>query len=217
MRSFADADRPLIYAITDGGATAENFASAVAAISGQVREAVEENVSMVQIREKHLSGKNLFELASVCSKITRGSRTKLLVNDRADIAEAAGADGVHLTGTSIPTSIVRGSFGNELVIGVSVHTAMEAETANQQGADFAVFGPVFETPGKGQAAGIDKLKRVCYLMAAFPIIGLGGIDPSNAGLIIRAGAAGVAGIRAFADRAGFRSIRNSLEHVRTEQ
>ena len=212
MIKLSDEDRPFIYAITDGKGNSDSFPDTLVKITLQVTEAVDENVSMVQIREKHLSGRHLFELASACVAITRGSRTNLLINDRADIASAAGADGVHLTGTSIPASVVRSSFGSDLIIGVSAHTEEEALAARQDGADFVVYGPVFETPGKGSPIGTGQLNLLCSALAPFPVIALGGINAANCRLVIRAGAAGVAGIRSFANRTAFRSLRNSLKH-----
>jgi thiamine-phosphate pyrophosphorylase len=85
----------------------------------------------------------LYELVLRAAKITRGSDTRLLVNDRADIARAAGADGVHLTSQSLPANVVRKMFGPEFVIGVSTHSFEEARAAQAAGADFVVFGPVF--------------------------------------------------------------------------
>ena len=211
-----DEGRPFIYAITAGKATDENFTDTITEITRQVTEAVDENISMVQIREKQLLGRHLFELVSACAEITRGSPTTLLVNDRADIAAAAGADGVHLTGSSIPVSVVRASFGEKLIIGVSVHTAEEAVNASRGGADFVLFGPVFETPGKGPGTGLDVLTRICSALAPFPVIALGGIDAANCSAVIRTGSAGVAGIRSFADRESLRSLRNALEDDRSQ-
>ena len=212
MIKLSDKDRPLVYAITDGRGTDDLFPDTLVKITRQVAEAVDEDVSMVQIREKHLSGRHLFELASACVAITRGSRTNLLINDRADIASAAGADGVHLTGTSIPASVVRSSFGSDLLIGVSTHTGEEALAARREGADFVVYGPVFETPGKGSPIGTGQLNLLCSALAPFPVIALGGIDAMNCGTVIRAGVAGVAGIRSFTNRAAFRTLQNSLQH-----
>ena len=212
--SFAPNDEgPLIYVITDGTATSETFPAAAQRISRQLREAVEEKVSMFQIREKKLCGRHLFELSAACSRITRGSNTKLLINDRVDIAIGAGADGVHLTSHSIPTEAVRKAFGNELLIGRSIHEIKEAEASSKSGSDFVVLGPIFETPGKSRSVGIDDLKRLCLKLSPFPVIGLGGIDSSNCTDVILAGAAGVAGIRNFASPDCIRSLRKSLQNV----
>ena len=203
---------PLIYAITDGSATADDFDRATDRILTLVRAAIAEEIAFIQVREKHLSGKQLFILASRCAKLTRGTSTRLVINDRADIASAAGADGVHLTEISVPVEVIRREFGSDLIIGASVHTSESARSANTAGADFVVYGPVFNTPGKGEAVGLESLARTCSFVAPFPVIGVGGIDASNCRSVIRAGAAGVAGIRSFGDRTSLSSITIALDH-----
>lgn len=159
-------------------------------------------VSLIQLREKNLSARALYELTRRAAKLTRQSSSRLLVNDRADIASAAGADGVHLTSRSLETEVVRRSFGDEFLIGVSTHTLVEARAARDQGADFAVFGPVFETPSKtapGSTVGVDTLRAVALALNPFLLIALGGVTRDNASLALRAGASGVAAIRALGD------------------
>ncbi len=135
-------------------------------------------------------------------ELAQGSATRLLVNDRADIARAAGADGVHLTTQSLSASVVRRCFGSELLVGVSTHSLAEVCAAESEGADFAVFGPVFETPSKaryGGPLGLTRLAEAARTVAPFPVIALGGVTRDNASECLRAGARGVAGIRLFAD------------------
>ncbi len=212
MRTLNDSGGSVVYAITAGKATSDDFDASAERILVQMRTAISEKVNLIQIREKLLSGKQLYEVTSMCSALTRGTSTKLLLNDRADIALSAGADGVHLTETSIPTAVIRKTLGDKLIIGVSVHSKERAVAAGRDGADFAVYGPVFDTPGKGEAIGLESLSGACALAAPFPIIGLGGIDASNCGSVVRAGAAGVAGIRAFGNEKGLRAIREALDH-----
>lgn len=134
--------------------------------------------------------------------MTRNSATRLLVNDRADIALAARADGVHLTARSLSTELVRRVFGSRLLIGVSTHTLGEAREARDGGADFAVFGPVFETESKqayGPPVGLEKLREVAHTLEPFPLLALGGITRENIASVLRAGASGVAGISIFSD------------------
>ncbi len=192
-------DEPAIYLITSGEATPANFDQVSRDILNIVRSAVEERVSLIQVREKRLSARLLFELAVKAAEITRGSSTYLLVNDRADIAVAAKADGVHLTAASLSTKVIRGSFPPDLIISVSTHTAEAARSAANQGADFAVFAPVFETPGKGEPQGLEKLSTVCSDVRPFPVLGLGGIDETNYASVIEAGASGFAAIRFLND------------------
>ncbi|MEP6904408.1 MAG: thiamine phosphate synthase, partial [Actinomycetota bacterium] len=99
--------RPLIYLITGGETTAENFRKKSLQILKLIEKAVEAEVSLIQIREKLLSAKMVFELAAKAAKITKNSKTKLLVNDRADIALAAEADGVHLPANSLSAELIR--------------------------------------------------------------------------------------------------------------
>lgn len=188
-------DRPAIYLITKGEACAENFERSSAEILEIIRVAVEEEISLIQIREKQLSERSLFELAAAAADLTRGSATRLMVNDRADVALAAGADGVHLTARSLSARVIRETFGQDFIIGVSTHSLEAAETAGAEGADFAVFGPVFESPGKGEPRGLSKLSEVCAHLRGFPLIGLGGIDESNYESVLEAGASGFASIR----------------------
>ena len=195
--------RPITYLITGGETSSaarpggEEFRRLLALVGA----AVAARVTLVQLREKNLSGRALYELASAAAGLARGSRTRVLVNDRADIARAAGCDGVHLTTLSLAPRAVRRAFGEGFLIGVSAHTPAEARAARDGGADFAVFGPVFDTPSKrayGPPAGLEALRGAAWELAPFPVVALGGVTTENAADVLRAGAAGVAGIRLFA-------------------
>jgi thiamine-phosphate pyrophosphorylase len=210
MTIFADATGPITYLITDGSASDHVFEDDALRIQTLVSAAIEECVTLIQLREKTLSGKHLFELTSACARLTRNTLTKLLVNDRTDIAVGAGADGVHLTETSIPIAVIREKFGSDLLIGASVHSVIGAKAAAAEGADLAVYGPVFDTPEKGAPVGLDRLAEACSAVAPFPILGLGGIDPSKVKSVLEAGAAGIAAIRSFRDPEAIRSIMRSL-------
>lgn len=199
-------EEPIIYLITKGEARDTNFAETGDDVLEIVRIAVDEKVSLIQIREKRLSGRSLFELAKAAADITRGSATRLLINDRADIALAAKADGVHLAANSISPEVIRANFPREFIIGVSTHTLEAAVDAAKAGADFVVFGPVFETPGKGEPGGLDELHRVCGLLPSFPVIAIGGIDGTNKQSVLDAGAAGFAAIRHLNDPENLRKI-----------
>ena len=145
----------------------------------------------------------LYELVSRCAELTRGSSTRLLVNDRFDVAGATGADGVHLRETSLPPRVVREACGEEFVIGVSTHSLESARAARDGGADFVVFGPVFETESKlayGSPQGLEKLREVATALQGFPVLALGGITIDNAERCIEVGASGFAGISWFTDR-----------------
>src|SRR5215213_11651630 len=199
-----DLPDPILYLITSGATTrattpsSEDFLSVLTL----VRAAVQARVSFIQLREKSLTARALYELASRAAEITRGTATRLLVNDRADIARAARADGVHLTTRSLEASTVRRACGPDFLVGVSTHSLNEARAARDQGADFAVFGPVFDTPSKrayGPPVGLGSLEETARALRPFPVVALGGVDETNAGDCLAAGAEGVAAIRLFAD------------------
>jgi len=154
--------------------------------------AVSNGIEMIQVREKDLSAQELYELVSNIRDITAGSKTRLLVNDRLDVALAAEIDGVHLPANGLPPARVR-RFVKQL--GVSVHTIEEAITAEKAGADFVVFGPVFDSPGK-TAVGVEPLKRVVSSVH-IPVLAIGGVTIANSSEVVAAGAAGIAGIRLF--------------------
>jgi thiamine-phosphate pyrophosphorylase len=196
--------KPILYLIT-AGLTSENStpeSKEFQNILELVSAAAEARVSLLQLREKDLTPLQLFELAKRAAEITRGTATRLLVNDRADVAAAAGADGVHLTTRSIEPRIIRNSFGQDFLIGCSTHSLSEAAAVRDADADFAVLGPVFETGSKAQYGaplGLEKLAESVKQIAPFPIIALGGVSRANAVHCLRAGAAGVAGISLFSD------------------
>jgi thiamine-phosphate pyrophosphorylase len=211
--------RPILYLITSGETTDRTTPSSEAYRNTLqlIQAAVTARIDLVQIREKDLSASVLYDLSTSAAAITRGSATRLLINDRADIAVAAGADGVHLTTRSLVASIVRQTFGDDLLIGVSTHSLEEARTAHEGGADFVVFGPVFATTSKGkhgEPTGLDVLKRICSELSPFPVMALGGLRSDRVTSCIQAGAAGVAGISMFndPDRLGelARGVRQSM-------
>src|SRR5215208_4738641 len=130
-----DRSQPIIYPITSGTTTAETTPHdpQLVSILRLVRAAVAAEVSLFQIREKALAARVLYELTVRAAEITRGSKTRLLVNDRSDIARAAGADGVHLTTHSLPAGVVRRIYGPEFLIGVSTHSLEAAVDAAKAG------------------------------------------------------------------------------------
>lgn len=203
-------DKTLSYLISKGIATEDNFEAARHDILEILGVAVEEEVSMVQIREKKLSARSLFDLAAAAAAITRESSTKLLINDRSDIAAAAGAAGVHLTASSLPADVIRDKFGRKFLIGVSTHTVDAVANAAAMGANFAVFGPVFSTPGKGDGVGAEGLSEACNAAGPFPVLALGGVDAENVDIALRAGASGFAAIRSLNDPDALRYFMRGL-------
>jgi thiamine-phosphate pyrophosphorylase len=209
---------PASYLVSHGATTPETTPASDEFISllALVGAAVEARVDLVQLREKLLRPRVLCELASRCAEITRGTATRLLVNDRADIARAAAADGVHLTTRSLEASVVRRAFGADFLIGVSAHTLAEAREAREGGADFAVFGPVFDTPSKralGPPAGLEALGEVARAVSPFPVFAIGGVTRENTPQVIRAGARGVAAIRLFSDPSSLREAAGEIRDL----
>ena len=154
--------------------------------------AIRNGVDMIQIREKDLAARNLFDLVCRVRDMAAGSKTRVLVNDRLDIALAAGVDGVHLPSNGLPAERVRPLVK---LLGISTHTLDEAIHAERAGADFVVFGPIFDTPGK-RPVGLEPLRTVASQLK-IPVLAIGGINEENSKEILDAGAAGIAGIRLF--------------------
>jgi thiamine-phosphate diphosphorylase len=154
--------------------------------------AVRDGVDMIQVREKTLPAIELLNLASQIRKLAAGTKTRVLVNDRLDVALAANVDGVHLPATGMPPDRVRPFVK---LLGVSTHTVVEAVAAEKAGADFIVFGPIFDTPGKN-SVGLEALREVVAAVR-IPTLGIGGITPVTAEDVLATGAAGIAGIRMF--------------------
>jgi thiamine-phosphate pyrophosphorylase len=156
-------------------------------------------VGAVQLREKDLGDRARWALA--CSARTLLGDTRLLINGRADLARLAGAAGVHLPANEIAVEAARSVAGAGALVGRSTHGVDEVEQAVIEGADYVTFGPLFETPSKPGAhpQGVEMLARACAL--GVPVLAIGGVGERQLEVVARAGATGVAGIRAFQDRA----------------
>jgi len=151
----------------------------------------------IQIREKDLSDRALYELARQARAVLPAS-TRLLVNGRLDIALAAGADGVHLPADGPPAAALRARFGAGVLLGVSTHCIEEVERAQSDGADYVTFGPVYATVSKaryGPPLGTGALRQAASV--GIPVLALGGITLERLDELASTGAAGVAGIRLF--------------------
>lgn len=162
--------------------------------------AIAAGVGAVQLREKDLDGRELYARAEILAARCRASGVALLVNGRVDVALAAAADGVQLPADGLPVAAARG-LGPAHLIGCSVHDA--SELAERAGADFLLFGPVFDTPAKrafGPPQGLDRLAAVVRA-STLPVVAVGGIGPERVADVRRAGAAGVAVIGAILDAA----------------
>jgi thiamine-phosphate pyrophosphorylase len=152
----------------------------------------------VMLREKDLDPDALYNLAVKCRPVFDRHRVTWTVNGSIDVARRAGASGVHLTAAQDPAE-ARGALGASALVGKSVHGVDAAVAAEKAGADYILFGPVFETPAKaryGPPQGLDRLRKVCVTVA-IPVFAVGGITPERAGECVAAGARGVAAISAL--------------------
>jgi thiamine-phosphate pyrophosphorylase len=174
----------------------------------KIAECAAAGVNYVQLREKDLTARELHELARAAMlRIPEDAITRLLINSRIEVALAAGAHGVHLPAHDLLASDARAIFGMagniHAVIGVSTHSAEEVAYAEAHGADFAVFGPVFEKENRSVNNGLESLKFACQrpkVGTPMPLLALGGITVENNHECTQAGAAGVAGIRLFQEK-----------------
>lgn len=156
-------------------------------------------VDYIQVREKHLGARALADLVRRILHLPNPSGTRILVNERTDVALATGAAGVHLPSDSLAPSQVRAITPAGFMVGVSTHTLEEARQADDEGASYIVFGPVFAPLSKTYslpARGLVELERVCR-GTRVPVFALGGITEKNAADCVRAGADGIAGITMF--------------------
>jgi len=189
------------YAITDSSTPAPELLK-------RAQRWAAEGVDFVQLREKHLAAGELAELARAMLKIFSGSKTKLLVNARADVAAATSADGVHLTAhpDELTPEQVRRVFAlagrPAPAVSVSCHSVADVTRAVAAGTDLILFGPVFEKRVAGEVVvrgvGLEALHEAWLAASGVPVLALGGIQQQNMAACREAGAAGVAGIRLFA-------------------
>ncbi len=184
--------RPLLCYITDRHGVGDGN------LLPLIEQALAAGVDLIQIREKDLGTRPLLALAEVAVEKAGGTATRILVNDRLDVALAARADAVHLPGHGFPVAEVRRAYP-KLLIAASCHDLDELRAAEIGGADFAVFGPVFAPLSKTSErppVGIQKLAEAARAVK-IPVLALGGITVENAAECLRTGAAGLAAISLF--------------------
>jgi thiamine-phosphate pyrophosphorylase len=204
----------LLYYITDRPRFAGDESERRRRLLEKIAEAARAGVDYIQLREKDLSARDLETLAQSAVRVVREagatgnqtSATRLLINSRTDVAIACKADGVHLRSVDVAPSDVREIWGPAMpestVIGVSCHSFADVVRANADGADFAVFAPVFEKLVVGKEdgpnprpTGLEALREACQ--QGIPVLALGGVTLDNARSCVEAGAAGIAAIRLF--------------------
>ena len=207
--------------MTDGKALGAD--DRIASVLARIQAAVAAGVDWVQIREKDLAARELLALSRTAVRAAEETGTanaRVIVNDRLDVALAAGAAGVHLGGESLPAREAArwcrsGNAPADFLIGVSCHATEEAREAEDFGASYIFFGPVFDTPAKrrfGPPQGIAKLAEVCRAVR-IPVIAIGGITEKNGPECFRAGAAGVAAIRLFQEADDAAELKRAIERL----
>ena len=181
-----------VYLVTDRAQT--NSRSLLDVVDAALRG----GIRAVQLRERDLTGREQLALAEPLRLLTRRYAAALLINDRIDVALACDADGVHLPGDSFAVADARALLGARRLIGVSTHSPTEVAAAAAAGADFAVFGPLYDTPSKrafGAPLGLAALPTA-RAAAPLPLLAIGGIDTDRVAAVRAGGADGVAVIRA---------------------
>lgn len=186
---------PPIYPITDRQISGLSHAT-------QVERMAEGGATLVQLREKVLCARDFFVEAREALHVARAHGVKLIINDRADIAHAIGADGVHLGQEDMPASAVRELLGPRAIIGVSTHNLEQLKQARHEPVDYIAIGPIFATATKENpdpVVGLEGLRTARREIPDKPLVAIGGITLTNASEVLRAGADSVALIRAVLD------------------
>jgi len=192
-------------------------------ITETVQMALSGGVDAVQLRERDMSARELYDLAVKLRAITLEAGAALIVNQRLDVALAVGADGVHLGWRSLNPRDVRKLAGEKFLIGISCHDEPQIHAAGEAHADYALLGPVFRTPSKEGLVypiELDSLKKLVSV-AKIPVIAVGGITPENAAQVMETGVAGLAAISALIDpadpAAAARTFRAAEEETKKEK
>jgi thiamine-phosphate pyrophosphorylase len=197
-------------------------AGSVESLLAKIRDAIAAGVDWVQIREKDLPTRELMALVRAAVRMAgdRPQEARVIVNDRLDVALAAGAHGVHQGSESAPAREMArwcraGNAPAEFLIGASCHTLEEAREAEAGGASYVFFGPIFDTPAKrsfGPPQGIARLAEACRVVR-IPVVAIGGVNEENAEECLRAGAGGIAAIRLFQQRLASESPKAVIERL----
>jgi thiamine-phosphate pyrophosphorylase len=204
--------------VTDRRVLADSAEDQIRLLLEKIAVVARAGVDWIQVREKDLSARALANLAErAMARVPRPCR--ILLNDRLDVAIAAGAGGVHLGETSIAVEqakrlVTEKKIGSDFLVGVSTHSRESAEAAERSGANYIIFGPVYETPSKmkfGAPQGVKRLAEVCA-QVSIPVIAIGGVTEQNAMDCIAAGASGIAAIRMFQEGRDLSTLVRQLRH-----
>ncbi len=217
---FGRSPRAVLCLVTPGGSRSSartTLAARVAALGALVGEAVGAGIEFVQIREPDLPARVLAEVVEAAVKASRRTPTRIVVNDRVDVALAAGADGAHLGARSLGTARVRPMTPPGFLLGRSIHTVEEARAVEaEQSADYLIAGSVFRSPSKPNQTrllGTDGLSAVVRAVT-MPVLAIGGIDLDTIASVARTGASGFAAIRLFCDAVAGSRLREIVTRAR---
>ena len=185
-----------------------------------VAEALEGGIDVVQLRDKGQSARERYQTGRRLREQTNTAGVPLVVNDRIDLARAIEADGVHLGQSDLPVEVAREQLGASAVVGVSASTVAEATAAEAAGADYLGVGAVYGTtskavPDEENGIGTERIEAIARAVD-IPVIGIGGIDATNAAAVVDAGATGVAVISAITAADDPRAATATLREVVTD-
>lgn len=199
-----------LYAVTDAAWTGEKT------LIQQVKEALEAGITFLQLREKHLSEKEFLREAVEIKRLTDQYQIPFVINDNIEIAQKAGADGVHVGQDDMPVEEVRKILGEDKIIGVSAHNVEEAVRAEQGGADYLGVGAVHTTATKENtsAVSMEEMKKICQTVS-IPVVAIGGIKKNNMNVLSGTGVDGIAVVSAiFAAKNIKKETKELLEAVK---
>ena len=216
----------LCYVTDRNGLSGFEAREAQETLLSRMETAAAAGVDWIQIREKDLSGRDSGLLTrealqrAAKSLASNAAPTRILVNDRLDVALSEGAGGVHLGENSLPLPeakrlVKAQALSRHFLIGVSCHSLDAVRSAASGGADYLFFGPIFATPSKaafGAPQGLERLAEVCRAVS-IPVLAIGGITLANASACLAAGASGIAAIRLFQDARDLTSLVQSLRQL----
>jgi thiamine-phosphate pyrophosphorylase len=200
---------PKIYPITDALLTGLSHAE-------QVTRLCDGGATLIQLREKHLAPREFYREAEAALRVAREYGARLIINDRADIALALGADGAHFGQDDLRPTAARRVLGDDAIIGFSTHNDGQATEAAQLPASYIAFGPIYATSSKDNpdpVVGLDALRRARAITRGLPLVAIGGITQANARAVLEAGADSVAVISSILTTDAADITRRMRQHL----